>query len=65
MLQNVAWAVGYNAVALPIAAGVAAPIGLTIPPGLAAILMSVSTVVVVLNAQLLRRLNLRTPGAVV
>ncbi|MGN6871228.1 MAG: heavy metal translocating P-type ATPase [Solirubrobacteraceae bacterium] len=59
MLQNLGWAVGYNAVALPIAAGVAAPIGLTIPPGLAAILMSVSTVVVVLNAQLLRRLDLR------
>ena len=51
--------VGYNAVALPVAAGVAAPIGLTIPPGLAAILMSVSTVVVVLNAQLLRGLDLR------
>jgi Cu2+-exporting ATPase len=59
MLQNLGWAVGYNAVALPIAAGVAAPIGLMIPPGLAAILMSVSTVVVVLNAQVLRRLDLR------
>jgi len=59
MLQNLVWAVGYNAVALPVAAGVAAPIGLTIPPGLAAILMSVSTVVVVLNAQLLRGLDLR------
>jgi Cu2+-exporting ATPase len=64
MLQNLGWAVGYNAVALPVAAGVAAPIGLTIPPGLAAILMSVSTVVVVLNAQLLRRVDLRTSGAV-
>jgi P-type Cu2+ transporter len=62
MLQNLGWALGYNAIALPIAAGVAAPIGLTIPPGLAAILMSVSTVVVVLNAQLLRGLELR-PGA--
>jgi Cu2+-exporting ATPase len=61
MLQNLAWAVGYNIVALPIAAGVAAPIGLSIPPGAAAILMSVSTVVVVLNAELLRRLDLR-PG---
>jgi Cu2+-exporting ATPase len=59
MVQNLAWAVGYNAVALPVAAGVGAPIGLTIPPGLAAILMSVSTVVVVLNAQLLRGLDLR------
>jgi P-type Cu2+ transporter len=64
MLQNLGWAVGYNAVALPIAAGVAAPIGITIPPGLAAILMSVSTVVVVLNAQLLRGLDLR-PAATV
>jgi Cu2+-exporting ATPase len=64
MLQNLVWAVGYNAVALPIAAGVAAPTGLTIPPGLAAILMSVSTVVVALNAQWLRRLDLRPPGAV-
>jgi Cu2+-exporting ATPase len=62
MLQNLAWAVGYNAVALPIAAGLAAPIGLTIAPGLAAILMSVSTVVVALNAQGLRRLDLRPPG---
>jgi Cu2+-exporting ATPase len=59
MLQNLGWALGYNVVALPIAAGVAAPIGLTIAPGLAAILMSVSTVVVVLNAQMLRGLDLR------
>jgi Cu2+-exporting ATPase len=59
MLQNVGWALGYNVVALPIAAGVAAPIGLTIAPGLAAILMSVSTVVVVVNAQMLRGLDLR------
>jgi Cu2+-exporting ATPase len=61
--QNLGWALGYNVIALPIAAGVAAPIGLTIPPGLAAILMSVSTVVVVLNAQLLRRLDLRPSPA--
>jgi Cu2+-exporting ATPase len=59
MGQNLSWALGYNAVALPVAAGVAAPIGLTIPPGLAAILMSVSTIIVVLNAQLLRGLELR------
>ena len=63
MAQNLAWAVGYNAVALPVAAGVAAPIGLTIPPGLAAILMSVSTIIVVLNAQLLRGLDLRPSHA--
>jgi Cu2+-exporting ATPase len=59
MAQNLGWALGYNVLALPIAAGVAAPIGLTIPPGLAAILMSVSTIIVVLNAQLLRGLELR------
>jgi Cu2+-exporting ATPase len=63
MKQNLSWALGYNAVALPVAAGVAAPIGLTIPPGLAAILMSVSTIIVVLNAQLLRGLELRPSRA--
>jgi Cu2+-exporting ATPase len=63
MLQNLAWATGYNAIAIPIAAGVAAPIGLSIPPGVAAILMSVSTIVVVLNAQLLRGLDLRPSQA--
>jgi Cu2+-exporting ATPase len=63
-LQNLGWALGYNAVALPIAAGVAAPIGLMIPLGLAAILMSVSTVVVILNAQPLRGLELRPARAV-
>ena len=63
MSQNLSWALGYNAVAVPVAAGVAAPIGLTIPPGLAAILMSVSTIIVVLNAQLLRGLELRPSQA--
>jgi Cu2+-exporting ATPase len=63
MRQNLSWALGYNAVALPVAAGVAAPIGLTIPPGLAAVLMSVSTIIVVLNAQLLRGLELRPSKA--
>jgi Cu2+-exporting ATPase len=63
MRQNLSWALGYNAVAVPVAAGVAAPIGLTIPPGLAAILMSVSTIIVVLNAQLLRGLELRPSQA--
>lgn len=63
MAQNLGWALGYNAVALPVAAGVAAPIGLTIPPGLAAILTSVSTIIVVLNTQLLRGLKLRPSQA--
>jgi Cu2+-exporting ATPase len=53
MLRNLGWALGYNAIALPVAAGVAAPIGLTIPPRASpAIFMSISTVAVVLNAQL-------------
>lgn len=61
MLQNLWWAAGYNLVSVPLAAGVLAPIGITLPMEVGAILMSVSTVVVALNAQLLRRLDLR-PG---
>jgi Cu2+-exporting ATPase len=59
MVQNLAWAVGYNVVAIPLAAGVLAPIGITLGPAVGAVLMSVSTIVVALNAQLLRRLELR------
>jgi P-type Cu2+ transporter len=55
MVQNLAWAAGYNVVALPLAAGVLAPIGILLSPAVGAILMSVSTVVVAINAQLLRR----------
>jgi Cu2+-exporting ATPase len=55
MLQNLAWATGYNVVAIPLAAGVLAPIGVLLAPAVGALLMSVSTVVVALNAQLLRR----------
>ena len=55
MVQNLAWATGYNAFALPLAAGVLAPIGILLPPAVGALLMSVSTVVCALNAQLLRR----------
>jgi Cu2+-exporting ATPase len=55
MLQNLAWATGYNAVALPLAAGVLAPWGIVLAPAVGALLMSVSTVVVAFNAQLLRR----------
>ncbi|MFC4586298.1 heavy metal translocating P-type ATPase [Sphaerisporangium corydalis] len=63
MLQNLAWATGYNLVAIPLAAGVLAPVGVTLSPAVGAILMSLSTIVVALNAQLLRRVNLRpTPG---
>jgi Cu2+-exporting ATPase len=59
MIQNLAWAAGYNVLAIPLAAGVLAPIGFVLPPAVGAILMSVSTIVVALNAQLLRRLDLR------
>ncbi|SEI15756.1 MULTISPECIES: heavy metal translocating P-type ATPase [unclassified Leifsonia] len=58
MLQNLAWATGYNVVALPLAAGVAIGLGLLVSPAVGAVLMSVSTVVVAVNAQLLRRLRL-------
>jgi Cu2+-exporting ATPase len=63
MVQNLGWAAGYNVLAIPLAAGILAPIGLILPPAVGAILMSVSTIVVALNAQLLRRLDLR-PEAV-
>jgi P-type Cu2+ transporter len=59
MVENLAWAAGYNIVAIPLAAGVLAPWGLTLPPAVGALLMSLSTIVVALNAQLLRRLDLR------
>ena len=64
MLQNLGWAVGYNVLAIPLAAGVLAPWGITLPPAVGALMMSISTIVVALNAQLLRRLDLRpgTPG---
>lgn len=55
MLQNLGWAAGYNIVTLPLAAGAFSWAGLNIPPAVGAILMSLSTIVVALNAQLLRR----------
>jgi Cu2+-exporting ATPase len=58
MWQNLAWATGYNIITVPVAAGVLAFAGVSISPAVAAVLMSVSTVVVALNAQLLRRLDL-------
>ncbi len=60
-LQNLWWAAGYNVLAIPIAAGALIWAGITMPPAVAAILMSVSTIVVALNAQLLRRVELRPP----
>ncbi len=58
MLQNLAWAAGYNILAIPLAAGALAPIGFLLPPAVGALLMSFSTIVVAANAQLLRRLDL-------
>lgn len=55
MLQNLWWAAGYNIVAIPLAAGVLAPWGVVLSPALGAVLMSASTVVVAVNAQLLKR----------
>ena len=59
MVQNLVWATGYNAFAIPIAAGALAWAGITLAPAAGALLMSVSTIIVALNAQLLRRLDLR------
>ncbi|MEW2426034.1 hypothetical protein AB0911_36535 [Streptomyces nigra] len=59
-LQNLWWAAGYNAI--PITAGALNWAGINMPSALAATLMSVSTIVVTLNAQLLRRVDLRPPG---
>jgi len=58
MVQNLGWAVGYNAFALPAAAGALAPLGLVLPAWVGAVLMSASTIVVAINAQTLRRLRL-------
>lgn len=58
MKQNLWWAAGYNLLSVPLAAGVLAPIGFMLPMSVGAILMSLSTIVVALNAQLLRRLDL-------
>jgi len=68
MVENLAWATGYNLVAIPVAAGVLSPWGIDLPMAVGAIAMSLSTIIVAANAQLLRRLRLRsedggTPGA--
>ncbi|WP_342743058.1 heavy metal translocating P-type ATPase [Pseudonocardia ammonioxydans] len=63
MTQNLWWAAGYNLAAVPLAAGVLAGIGFVLPMSVGAILMSASTVVVALNAQLLRRLDLTPAGS--
>jgi P-type Cu2+ transporter len=55
MVQNLWWAAGYNIVAIPLAAGVLAPWGIVLTPAIGAVLMSLSTIIVAINAQLLRR----------
>lgn len=58
MIQNLVWATGYNVVAIPLAMGILAPIGILLDPAIGAVFMSVSTIIVSLNAQLLRGLDL-------
>ena len=58
MVENLLWATGYNVVALPLAAGVLAPWGILLSPAVGAVLMSLSTILVAINAQLLRRTDL-------
>ncbi|MBE0680885.1 MAG: copper-translocating P-type ATPase [Anaerolineales bacterium] len=58
MIQNLWWAAGYNIIAIPLAAGVLANWGVTLSPAVGAVLMSISTIVVAINAQLLRRVTL-------
>ena len=57
MVQNLIWATGYNVIALPLAAGVLAPFGILLAPAVGALIMSLSTVIVAINAQLLRRVK--------
>ncbi len=61
MQENIIWAAGYNVFAIPLAAGVLAPIGILLSPAVGALLMSLSTVIVAINAQLLRRVDLSIP----
>ena len=58
MIQNLIWATGYNAVAIPLAMGILAPVGITLDPAVGAVFMSASTVIVAINAQFLRQVDL-------
>jgi Cu2+-exporting ATPase len=58
MVQNLWWAAGYNIVAIPLAAGLLAPWDIVLSPAAGAVLMSLSTIIVAVNAQLLRRVEL-------
>ncbi|MFW5959126.1 MAG: HAD-IC family P-type ATPase [Natronomonas sp.] len=63
MQENIVWAAGYNVFAIPLAAGILAPIGILLSPAVGALLMSLSTVIVAVNAQLLRRVDLSIPDS--
>lgn len=63
MFQNLVWAAGYNIVAIPLAAGAFTWAGISLPPAAGAVLMSLSTIIVALNAQLLRRVRLQPARA--
>ncbi len=58
MVQNIWWAAGYNIIAIPLAAGILAPWGINMPPAVGALVMSLSTIIVAINAQTLRRLSI-------
>jgi Cu2+-exporting ATPase len=62
MKENLVWAAGYNVFAIPLAAGVLAPVGILLSPAVGALLMSLSTVIVAINAQFLRRVDLDLPS---
>jgi Cu2+-exporting ATPase len=62
MIENLVWATGYNLIAIPVAAGILVPWGIDLPMAVGAIAMSLSTIIVAANAQLLRRLKLRADG---
>jgi Cu2+-exporting ATPase len=62
MQENLVWAAGYNVFAIPLAAGVLAPIGILLSPAVGALLMSLSTVIVAINAQFLRQVDLELPS---
>ncbi|GAB3950629.1 heavy metal translocating P-type ATPase [Streptomyces sparsus] len=64
MKQNLWWAAGYNLISVPLAVGVLAPVGFVMPMAVGALLMSLSTVVVAMNAQLLRRVDLSPQASV-
>ncbi|KAB1189178.1 MULTISPECIES: copper-translocating P-type ATPase [Haloferax] len=62
MQENLVWAAGYNVFAIPLAAGVLAPAGILLSPAVGALLMSLSTVIVAINAQFLRQVDLELPS---